>query len=247
MINILLALAGLVLASPVAPGVPTPAPAAKHARPTASKHARPTASTPSQPKRKEAEDATIRSAATTRVADWIAASGDNGSLPYIIIDKKAASLFLFNAKGKSLGKVPVLIGVAAGDEATPGIGSKNLAEIGPAEKTTPAGRFLAKYGRPFGKERILWVDYATSVALHPIPPGANPKEHRRQRMLSPTPDDNRITFGCINVPTVFYSKSVQPLFQRKGGYVYILPDTKPLEAVFPRLLVQALASGDTTR
>lgn len=179
-----------------------------------------------------------RPAAAIRVADWIAASGDNASLPYIIIDKQAASLFLFDAKGKSLGKVPVLIGVAVGDDATPGIGSKNLAEIGPAEKTTPAGRFLAKYGLAAGRQKVLWVDYATSVALHPIPQGASKKERRRQRMLSPTSDDNRITFGCINVPLAFYGKSVRPLFRKKGGYVYVLPDTKPLEVVFPRLRVQ---------
>jgi hypothetical protein len=181
----------------------------------------------------------------TRVANWIAASGDNRALPYAIVDKVNAALFLFDAKGKPLGSVPVLIGVAVGDEATPGIGSKNLAEIGPAEKTTPAGRFLAKYGLAFGKERILWVDYATSVALHPIPKTANRKERRAQRMLSPTPDDNRITFGCINVPQAFYNKAVQPQFQRKGGYVYILPDTKPVEDVFPRLRVQALAESGT--
>jgi hypothetical protein len=183
------------------------------------------------------------SAATTRVADWIAAAGDNRSLPYIIIDKTSASLFLFDAKGKPLGKAPVLIGVAVGDDATPGIGSKNLAEIGPAEKTTPAGRFLAKFGLAAGKQRVLWVDYATSVAIHPIPKTSGPKERRRQRMLSPAADDNRITFGCINVPATFYSKSVRPLFQRKGGYVYVLPDTKPIEVVFPRLRVQALTDG----
>jgi len=183
------------------------------------------------------------SAATVRVAEWIAASGDNRSLPYIIVDKTRASLFLFDAKGKSLGEVPVLLGVATGDDATPGVGSKNLAEIGPAEKTTPAGRFLAKYGLAAGKERVLWVDYATSVALHPIPTSATRKERRRQRMLSPTSDDNRITFGCINVPAAFYSKTVRPLFRRKGGYVYVLPDTKPLEVVFPRLRVQALMNG----
>lgn len=183
------------------------------------------------------------SAAAARVADWVAASGDNRSLPYIIVDKSSASLLLFDAKGKVLGQVPVLIGVAAGDEASPGIGSKNLAEIGPAEKTTPAGRFLAKYGLAAGKQRVLWVDYATSVALHPIPKGASAKERRRQRMLSPTSDDNRITFGCINVPMAFYSKTVRPLFRKKGGYVYVLPDTKPLEVVFPRLRVQALAGG----
>jgi len=176
-----------------------------------------------------------------RVADWIVASGDNRALPYIIVDKQAASLFLFDAQGKPLGRAPVLIGVAVGDDATPGIGSKNLAEIGPAEKTTPAGRFLAKFGLAFGRERILWVDFATSVALHPIPPGAKPKERRRQRMLSPTPDDNRITFGCINVPSAFYSKSLRPLFLKKGGYVYVLPDTKPLEEVFPLLQAQGPA------
>ena len=176
--------------------------------------------------------------AAARVADWIAASRDNASLPYIIVDKKSASLFLFDAKGKPLGNVPVLIGIAVGDEATPGVGSKSLAKIGPAEKTTPAGRFLARYGLAAGRQSVLWVDYANSVALHPIPKDAGVKERRRQRMLSPTSDDNRITFGCINVPTAFYGKSVRPLFRKKGGYVYVLPDIKPIEVVFPGLLAR---------
>jgi hypothetical protein len=178
-----------------------------------------------------------------RVAEWVASSKDNHSLPYMIVDKTNASLSLFNAKGQPLDNVPVLIGIAAGDDASPGIGSKKLAEIGPAEKTTPAGRFLAKFGLAFGRERILWVDYATSVALHPIPADVSKKERRRERMLSSTPVDNRITFGCINVPKAFYAKVLRRLFQKKGGYVYVLPDTKPLEEVFPRLRVQALMSG----
>lgn len=229
MIDLLLALAGLALA------VPTSAPAAKHARPSATK--------PAPRVSGAAKVEVTQSAAATRVFDWIAASGDNGALPYIVIDKNNAALFLFDAKGQPLGKAPVLIGVAVGDDATPGIGSKNLAEIGPAEKTTPAGRFLARYGLAAGRQKVLWVDYATSVALHPIPTGYNPKERRRQRMLSPTSDDNRITFGCINVPSAFYTKSVQPLFRKKGGYVYILPDTKPLETVFPGLWVQRGANA----
>ena len=229
MINILWALAGAALLVPVAAG------------------ARPAGAAQSQPVTTDTVSAVGPSPAATRVADWIAGSRDNHALPYIIVDKLTASLLMFDAKGQSLGQVPVLIGIASGDDATPGIGSKNLAEIGPAEKTTPAGRFLAKFGRPIGKERILWVDYATSVALHPIPPGASKKERRRQRMLSPTPADNRITFGCINVPATFYGKTLRPMFQRKGGYVYVLPDTKPLEVVFPRLRVQALVEGGTAR
>lgn len=189
----------------------------------------------------KAEDETILTAEAMRVADWVVSSGDNNSLPYAIIDKKAATIFLFDAEGKRIGDAPVLIGIAAGDEATPGIGSKNLAEIGPAERTTPAGRFLAKFGRAAGRQRVLWVDYATSVALHTIPPKASKKEKRTERMLSETADDNRITFGCINVPKLFYRKSLSTAFRKEGGYVYVLPDTKPLEAVFPRLHVAALA------
>lgn len=181
-----------------------------------------------------------------RVADWIAASGDNRALPYAVIDKNTASLVLYDARGRPLDQVPVLIGIASGDVATPGVGNKKLAEIGPAEKTTPAGRFLAKFGYAAGRQRVLWVDYTNSVAIHPIPADAAKKERRRERMLSPASDDNRITFGCINVPRAFYGTSLRPLFQKKGGYVYVLPDTKPLEEVFPRLRVHALTAPVAT-
>ena len=179
-------------------------------------------------------DAKAMSAAG-RVADWIAATRDNRALPYLIVDKPAATAFIYDAKGKPLGKVPVLIGIAPGDDATPGVGSKKLSQIGPAEKTTPAGRFLARYGLAFGRQQVLWVDYANSVALHPIPADAAKTERRRERMLSPEPGDNRITFGCINMPKAFYGQKLRPLFRKKGGYVYVLPDTRPVEEVFPRL------------
>jgi hypothetical protein len=176
------------------------------------------------------------------VADWIVTSGDNRALPYAVIDKNTASLVLYDAKGKLVSQVPVLIGIAAGDDATPGVGSKKLGEIGPAEKTTPAGRFLAKFGYAAGGQKVLWVDYTNSVAIHPIPSDAAKREKRRERILSPAADDNRITFGCINVPRAFYSTNLGPLFQKKGGYVYVLPDTKPLEEVFPRLRVHVLTA-----
>ena len=180
------------------------------------------------------------SADAQRVADWIATSGDNRALPYAIIDKTAASLILYDGKGKPLGQVPVLIGIATGDDATPGVGSKKLGEIGPAEKTTPAGRFLARFGYAAGRQKVLWVDYTNSVAIHPIPADAASAEQRTKRMLSPEAEDNRITFGCINVPRAFYGKAIRPAFSRKGGYVYVLPDTRPMEEVFPRLRVHAL-------
>ena len=182
---------------------------------------------------------------SARVAQWIHKSNDNGSLPYIIVDKKAAALHIFSPEGETLASAPILIGAAIGDDASPGVGAKSLAQVGPAERTTPSGRYLAKFGTAFGKQKVLWVDYATSVALHPIPVG-NKKERRRQRMLSQTIDDNRITFGCINVPAQLYSRSVRPLFQKRGGYVYVLPDTKPLEVVFPRLRLLPFLSANSS-
>jgi len=174
------------------------------------------------------------SEAAGRLIAWVAAAHDNGSLPYIVIDKQTASLFLFGTKGDFRGQTPVLLGVGIGDDSSPGIGAKSLAEIGPAERTTPAGRFVAKFGHAFGGQRVLWVDYANSVALHAVIT-TNPKEHRIQRLMSPTPDDNRISFGCINVGTSFYTQKLRPLFQKTGGVVYILPDTKSLDEVFPRV------------
>lgn len=214
--------------------------------PTASASAaevrRPPGSAPSEASSADV-DAPPISADAARVADWIASSRDNRSLPYAIIDKKAASIFLFDRRGKAIGQAPVLVGIALGDDATPGVGNKSLAQLGPAEKTTPAGRFLAKYGWAAGRQRVLWVDYADSVGLHPIPKDAAKSERRQERMLSPTSDDNRITFGCINVPAGFYAKRVRPVFQRKGGYVYVLPDTKQIEAVFPGLWTRPAVSA----
>jgi hypothetical protein len=173
------------------------------------------------------------SEAASRVMAWVTAEHDNGSHPYIVIDKQAATLYLFKADGTPVGQTPVLLGIGVGDDSTPGVGAKKLEEIGPAERTTPAGRFVAKFGRAVGRTRVLWVDYADSVALHAVIT-THKKERRVERLLSPTPDDNRISFGCINVGTSFYTKRVSPMFQ-KGGVVYILPDTKPLDDVFPRL------------
>src|SRR5690606_22396464 len=59
-----------------------------------------------------------------------------------------------------------------------------------------------------------------------------PAEKRPERLESPTPDDNRITHGCINVSPEFYERIVYPTFQR-GGVFYILPDEMPLAETFP--------------
>jgi hypothetical protein len=75
--------------------------------------------------------------------------------------------------------------------------------------------------------------------MHPLPPGS-PKEKRAERLASPTPDDNRVTHGCINVSPAFYGQIVQPMFE-KGGVFYILPDKDSIAKTFPEF---AQSRGD---
>ena len=169
--------------------------------------------------------------AVIQMTKWVVASGDNGGLPFMVIDKTAADLFVFDAQSQFVGSTPALLGSALGDDSDPGIGDRELSAIAPDKRTTPAGRFVAGYGPAYGRRDVLWIDYSTAVSLHPVVT-ANRKERRLQRLKSPAPEDNRITYGCINVPADFYTKVVRPLFTGTRGVVYILPETKPVNEVF---------------
>ncbi len=172
----------------------------------------------------------VASADTRRVADWVVASGDNGDLPFIIIDKIQAKVFVFDRAGGLLGAAPALLGKAHGDDTAPGIGSKKLSAIRPDERTTPAGRFVATLGHDLKKD-ILWIDYKNALSLHRVIKGT-PGDHRAERLATPSPLDNRISFGCVNVPVYFYESVVLKAFTGTSGIVYILPEIKSVEDVF---------------
>lgn len=186
----------------------------------------------------EAASVATPTSAATQVARWVIASDDNHGLPFAVVDKAAAKVFVYGASGQLRGMAPALLGLARGDGSAPGIGDRRMAAIRPDERTTPAGRFLAAYGPASGHRKVLWVDYATAISLHPVVT-SNPKEQRLKRLQSPTPKDNRITYGCINVSAAFYEKVVRRTFTGTKGVVYVLPETQPLDAVFPALRLQA--------
>ena len=75
------------------------------------------------------------------------------------------------------------------------------------------------------------MDYDLALSLHRVITG-NVKDRRRQRLASSTPLDNRISYGCINVPVDFYDKLIMPAFDGTTGVVYILPETRMIEEVF---------------
>lgn len=172
------------------------------------------------------------SADARRLADWALASGDHGGLPFLIVDKAAAKVFGFDDDGRLVGAAPALLGMGTGDVSPAGIGARRLATIAPSERITPAGRFVATLGENIGGQDILWVDYEAAVSLHRVIPGS-PAERRMQRLATASTADNRISYGCINVPVEFYESVVRALFKATPGIVYILPETTPLHIVFP--------------
>ena len=174
------------------------------------------------------------------LAQWVLDTQDHQGQPFALVDKKAARIYMFNAHGQLLGASAVLLGSASGDQSVPGVGKLVPAQIPAAQRTTPAGRFASEPGHNSQGEDIVWFDYNAGLALHRLRT-APAREQRPARMQSPTPDDNRISLGCVVVPVAFYEAVVSPLLGRQRGVVYVLPETQPVQALFgPRLLMAAL-------
>jgi hypothetical protein len=178
----------------------------------------------------------LASAPAQQLADWALHARDNASLPFVIVDKAGAKVFVFDRNGQLLGATPALIGLALGDNSVPGIGNRKISTILPHERTTPAGRFVASLERSLHGDPVLWVDYEGGVALHRVI--EVPKERRLQRLASRNALDRRITYGCINVPSLFFDNVIRATFKATPGIVYVLPESRPLHEVFGSYEVQ---------
>jgi hypothetical protein len=170
------------------------------------------------------------SAELRAVARWIADSGDNTRLPFLLIDKRDAQVFVFDRDGKLLGSAPALLGVARGDRLLVG-NDVPVGEVLPEQSITPAGRFVSRLALDSHQKELLVLDYAAAISLHPVVTN-KPEERRVERLETATPEDNRISHGCINVPADFYAQVVSPAFAHTRGVVYVLPETAPASALF---------------
>jgi hypothetical protein len=173
-------------------------------------------------KRDERIDPARLQHATRRLVDQILATADAAGLPFAVVDKKNALMSIYLADGRLAGSTPVLLGSMPGDSATIGVGQRaQSAQLRPADRTTPAGRFMAEPGRNRTGEAIIWLDYGNALAIHRLRP-APPAEQRAQRLASPWPTDHRITAGCVVVPVAFYESVVQQVLGRSRSVVYVL-------------------------
>ena len=158
-------------------------------------------------------------------------SGDAAGMAFAVLDKPSATVTIFDAKGQLVARSPVLLGQAVGDVAPPDIGTRPLSKVKLNEKVTSAGRFVTEAGRNHTGEDIVWLDYQQALSMHRV---RNVRgENRPQRLASPTVADNRISYGCVNMPPSFYESYIDPLFGKQKGVVYVLPETQPVASLFP--------------
>lgn len=169
--------------------------------------------------------------AARHIADWAVDSRDHGRMSFVIVDKKNAHVWVFGPDGRLRGGTPVLLGAASGDHTVAGIGQRPIAEVRPEERTTPAGRFIGETGRNTLGEDVVWVDYDAAVSMHRVRV-TDPRERRLERLASPTAADNRISYGCINMPVAFFEGVLAPTFKGMRAVVYVLPETRELDTVF---------------
>lgn len=162
------------------------------------------------------------------MADWVLTSGDHRKKAFVIVDKKDAQVYVFDARGRLNDVTPALLGSAVGDDTAPGVGDKPLAQVLPEEKTTPAGRFVAEVGMSTRGEDVVWVDYDAAVSMHRV---LNVKE-RLAALATDTRADNRMSFGCINLPRRFYEEVLRPTVDAGGAVIYVLPETRSLQQTF---------------
>lgn len=210
------------------------------ALPPAWRHAPPAVPAPAAIERRLDFGAHAPPPVVRQLAFWVVDSADNGELPFVVIDKRGAQVWVFERGGRLAGTTPALLGYAPGDHTVPGIGQRPIEQVRPEERTTPAGRFVAEPGRNALGEDVVWVDYDAAVSMHRVRL-TNPQERRAERLATPTTDDNRISYGCINLPPSFFDEVVWPRLGNRRAVVYVLPEVKSFAEVFPAAAAQAVA------
>lgn len=168
---------------------------------------------------------------------WIVRQNDHRGKPFAVVDKIHAQVFIFSRKGRLLSQAPVLLGLARGDDAIQGLGDLPLSQIRPEDRVTPAGRFVAEWGRNTSGQMVLWIDYEQAISMHAVR-SLNATERRLERLVSPAAQDKRISYGCINVSQLFWRSVVLPTFKGDQNIVYVMPDTRTLVSVFPGLAIE---------
>lgn len=170
------------------------------------------------------------SAEVLDTVQWIAASKDNAGLPFIVVDKTNARVYAFTPFAQLKATAPILLGVGVGDKVLVPPDAP-MSAIPPYKRITPAGRYVSRLAMERPGKQILVIDAHNLISMHIVAKGT-PAQRRAERLASIAVDDNRVSFGCINVPAAFFTDIVSPDFNPAKGVVYILPEKTTAAQLF---------------
>jgi hypothetical protein len=197
----------------------------------------PNATMPEAPSLPELTTADFREVQPTpdarHMADWVVARHDNGRMPFMVLDKRDARLYVFKPNGELIDQTPVLLGAAHGDDTFPGIGDVPIDQVKPYQRTTAAGRFVTRPGLDADHTDVVWLDYDAALAMHRVINKVK-SERRLQRLASANPKVRRISWGCINIPIAFFDTYISPVYGKHSGVTYVIPERKSFTDVFER-------------
>jgi len=155
---------------------------------------------------------------------------------YIIIDKQTAKQYVMNADNTLIACFPVLLGAAKGE-------TQNRADVNSdhpgAHATTPMGEYEFNYSpRPIDAiyEGRIFTIYGVDVTdgllgMHETYPGE--LVERTRALNTQTIEDNRKSYGCINLDQEIFDQYLTPHFTDGGFFkIYIMPDD-PNQAFIP--------------
>jgi hypothetical protein len=145
-------------------------------------------------------------------------------LPFLVVDKANAQIYAFTRFAQLKATAPILLGMGRGDELRVSSNTR-MSAMSPEKRITPAGRYVSWLVTDAHGKQVLSIDYTNAISLHIVVKGT-PAEQRAARLASVTSEDNRISFGCINVPPGFFIDVVHPDFTPAQGIVYVLPETR---------------------
>lgn len=162
-------------------------------------------------------------------------TGDHTGLPFVIVHKRSGLALVYHASGSLAGASSVLLGLTIGDQAAAGVGERTRdGTLRRSDLTTPAGRFESEPGRNLDGEAIVWIDYASALAIHRLRHGPN-RAHRALRLSSVGGGDKRASAGCVVVPEAFYDRVIGPVLGQGRGIVYVMPESSSWRDLWPHL------------
>jgi hypothetical protein len=162
------------------------------------------------------------SAEVLETVQWVANSKDNAGLPFVVVDKVNAQVYAFTPHAQLKATAPILLGMGVGDKVLVSPDAP-MSAIPPDKRITPAGRYPSRLVKDNHGKTVLLVDGPNLITIHIVVKGT-PAQRRTERLLSPATNDNRVSYGCINVPPAFFTTVVEPDFKPAKGIVYVLPE-----------------------